>query len=75
MPFVNVKLVEGVFNEEEKHQMAAALTEVMVRCLKVPRRFGKWLVLCSRAADPRCRDQPSIVNTSLPFTLPFALRS
>jgi 4-oxalocrotonate tautomerase len=31
MPFVNVKLVEGVFNEEEKHQMAAALTEVMVR--------------------------------------------
>ena len=31
MPFVNVKLVEGVFNEEEKHQMAAELTDVMVR--------------------------------------------
>jgi hypothetical protein len=28
MPFINVKLVEGVFNEEEKHKMAAALTEV-----------------------------------------------
>ena len=31
MPFVNVKLVEGVFTEEEKHEMAAALTDVMVR--------------------------------------------
>lgn len=31
MPFVNVKLVEGVFTEEEKHQMAAALTDVMVK--------------------------------------------
>ena len=31
MPFVNVKLVEGVFSEEQKHQMAAALTDVMVR--------------------------------------------
>lgn len=31
MPFVNVKLVEGVFTEEEKHAMAAALTDVMVR--------------------------------------------
>ncbi|MBM9504074.1 tautomerase family protein [Actinacidiphila acididurans] len=31
MPFVNVKLVEGVFSEEEKHAMAAALTDVMVQ--------------------------------------------
>jgi hypothetical protein len=31
VPFVNVKLVEGVFTEEEKHQMAAALTDVMVK--------------------------------------------
>lgn len=31
MPFVNVKLVEGVFSSEEKHAMAAALTDVMVR--------------------------------------------
>lgn len=31
MPFVNVKLVEGVFTEEEKHEMAAALTDVMVK--------------------------------------------
>ena len=31
MPFVNVKLVEGVFSEEEKHQMAAELTDVMVK--------------------------------------------
>jgi 4-oxalocrotonate tautomerase len=30
MPFVNVKLVEGVFTEHEKHAMAAALTDVMV---------------------------------------------
>src|SRR5476651_986839 len=31
MPFVNVKLVEGVFSSEEKHEMAKALTDVMVR--------------------------------------------
>ena len=31
MPFVNVKLVEGVFSTEEKHAMAKALTDVMVR--------------------------------------------
>ena len=31
MPFVNVKLVEGVFSPEEKHEMAKALTDVMVR--------------------------------------------
>jgi|GEM_PF-535817 4-oxalocrotonate tautomerase len=31
MPFVNVKLVEGVFSSEEKHAMAKALTDVMVK--------------------------------------------
>jgi 4-oxalocrotonate tautomerase len=31
MPFVNVKLVEGAFSSEEKHEMAKALTEVMVK--------------------------------------------
>ncbi len=31
MPFVNVKLVDGVFSTEEKHEMAKALTDVMVR--------------------------------------------
>ncbi|MEV4604651.1 4-oxalocrotonate tautomerase family protein [Amycolatopsis sp. NPDC049253] len=31
MPFVNVKLVEGVFTEAEKHALAAALTDVMVK--------------------------------------------
>ena len=31
MPFVNVKLVDGVFTSEEKHAMAAALTDVMVK--------------------------------------------
>lgn len=31
MPFVNVKLVEGVFSTEEKHELAKALTEVMVK--------------------------------------------
>ena len=30
MPFLKVTLVEGVFSEEEKHAMAAALTDVMV---------------------------------------------
>ncbi len=31
MPFVNVKLVDGVFTPEQKHAMAAALTDVMVK--------------------------------------------
>lgn len=31
MPFVNVKLVEGVFSTREKHELAKALTEVMVK--------------------------------------------
>jgi 4-oxalocrotonate tautomerase len=31
MPFVNVKLVEGVFTTEQKHEMAKALTDVMVK--------------------------------------------
>ncbi|MGO4763686.1 4-oxalocrotonate tautomerase family protein [Cupriavidus sp. 2KB_3] len=31
MPFVNIKLVEGVFTPEEKHAMAKAITEVMVK--------------------------------------------
>lgn len=31
MPFVNVKLVEGVFTPEEKHAMARELTDVMVK--------------------------------------------
>ena len=31
MPFVNVKLVEGVFSSDEKHAMAKALTDVMVQ--------------------------------------------
>jgi 4-oxalocrotonate tautomerase len=31
MSFINVKLREGVFTEEQKHAMAADLTDVMVR--------------------------------------------
>ena len=31
MPFVNVKVVEGVFSTEEKHAMSKALTDVMVQ--------------------------------------------
>ena len=31
MPFVNVKLVEGVFSSEEKHALAAAITDVLVK--------------------------------------------
>src|SRR6195952_3122875 len=31
MPFVNVKLVCGGFTPEQKHAMAAALTDVMVK--------------------------------------------
>jgi 4-oxalocrotonate tautomerase len=31
MPFVNIKLVEGVFTTQQKHEMAAAISDVMVR--------------------------------------------
>jgi 4-oxalocrotonate tautomerase len=31
MPFVNIKLVEGVFTTEQKHEMAKAISDVMVR--------------------------------------------
>jgi len=31
MPFVNIKLIEGVFTTEQKHQMAAAISDVMVK--------------------------------------------
>ena len=31
MPFVNVKLVEGVFTTEQKHAMAKDVTDVMVK--------------------------------------------
>lgn len=31
MPFVNVKLVDGVFTPEQKHAMAKELTDVMVK--------------------------------------------
>ncbi len=31
MPFVNVKLIDGVFSAEQKHALAAALTDIMVK--------------------------------------------
>lgn len=31
MPFVNIKLVDGVFTEKQKHAMAADITDVMVK--------------------------------------------
>ncbi|NUY79629.1 4-oxalocrotonate tautomerase family protein [Flavobacterium sp. MAH-1] len=31
MPFVNIKLVDGVFTPQQKHEMAAAITDVMVK--------------------------------------------
>jgi 4-oxalocrotonate tautomerase len=31
MPFVNIKLVDGVFSEEQKHALAADITDVMVK--------------------------------------------
>ena len=32
MPFVNIKLVDGVFSPEQKHEMAKQITDVMVQC-------------------------------------------
>ena len=31
MPFVTIKLIDGVFTADQKHEMAAAITDVMVK--------------------------------------------
>ena len=45
MPFVNVKLIEGVFNAEEKKEIIAKLTDTMVSIEGEHLRPVTWVVL------------------------------
>jgi len=45
MPLVNVKFVEGVFDESQKHDMIEKLTETMVEIEGENMRGVTWVVL------------------------------
>lgn len=45
MPFVNVKVIEGVFTSEQKQDMIARLTETMVEIEGENLRPVTWVVL------------------------------
>jgi 4-oxalocrotonate tautomerase len=45
MPLINVKLIEGVFNETQKKKMATALTDAMVAIEGEPMRQVTWVVI------------------------------
>ena len=45
MPLINVKLIEGVFNESQKKQMAAKLTDAMVAIEGESMRAVTWVVI------------------------------
>ena len=45
MPFVNIKLIEGVFDAEEKHEMIEQLTETMVGIEGENMRGVTWVVI------------------------------
>ncbi len=45
MPFVQVKLIEGVFNQDEKQEMLTRITETMVDIEGEAMRPVTWVVL------------------------------
>ncbi len=45
MPFVNVKLIEGVFDADQKREMIERLTEAMVEIEGENMRGVTWVVL------------------------------
>jgi 4-oxalocrotonate tautomerase len=45
MPFVNVKLIEGVFNDDQKAEIITRLTETMVDIEGEALRPVTWVVL------------------------------
>ncbi len=45
MPFVNVKLIEGVFSPDQKKEMIAKLTETMVSIEGENMRPVTWVVI------------------------------
>ena len=45
MPMINVKLIEGVFNETQKKKMVTALTDAMVAIEGECMRQVTWVVI------------------------------
>jgi 4-oxalocrotonate tautomerase len=45
MPLINVKLIEGIFNEAKKKQIAAKLTDAMVAIEGETMRSVTWVVI------------------------------
>lgn len=45
MPLVNVKVIEGVFNDDQKHEMISQLTETMVAIEGENMRSVTWVVI------------------------------
>ena len=45
MPFVNVKLIEGVFSESQKREMISKLTDTMVEIEGENMRGVTWVVV------------------------------
>ena len=45
MPFVNIKLIEGVFNEEQKQEMIQKVTDTMVSIEGENMRPVTWVVV------------------------------
>jgi 4-oxalocrotonate tautomerase len=45
MPLINVKLIEGVFNESQKKQMVTTLTDAMVAIEGEAMRQVTWVVI------------------------------
>jgi 4-oxalocrotonate tautomerase len=45
MPFVNVKVIEGVFSQEQKREMIARLTDTMVEIEGEAMRGVTWVVV------------------------------
>lgn len=45
MPFINVKLIKGVFDEDQKHDMIQKLTETMVGIEGEAMRQVTWVTV------------------------------
>jgi 4-oxalocrotonate tautomerase len=45
MPLINVRLIEGVFNDDEKHAMIEKLTDTMVEIEGENMRGVTWVVI------------------------------
>ena len=45
MPFVNVKVIDGVFSEEQKREMISKLTDTMVEIEGENMRGVTWVVV------------------------------